>query len=136
MTRANNQPDRQGRLAGDVAIVTGSTSGLGKEIARLFAREGASVVVTGRNVERGTAMAQALVDEGGTALFVPADLGIEADAHALVDRTIDHYGGLHILVSNAVAPEIIARDSKAADVPTDIWEAMLRVNVIGAAWLL
>jgi NAD(P)-dependent dehydrogenase (short-subunit alcohol dehydrogenase family) len=127
---------RSGRLAGDVAIVTGSTAGLGKEIARLFVAEGATVVVTGRNRERGEAIAGALRADGGEVAFVPADLTVEDDAHALVDTTIERFGALHVLVNNAVSPEVIARDGKAADVPSEIWEAMLRVNVLGAAWLL
>jgi NAD(P)-dependent dehydrogenase (short-subunit alcohol dehydrogenase family) len=123
-------------LAGEVAIVTGSTAGLGKEIARLFVAEGASVVVTGRNRDRGEALAGALRADGGEASFIAADLSIEDDTHALVETTIATYGALHVLVNNAVSPEIIAQDGKAADVSSAIWEAMLRVNVIGAAWLL
>jgi NAD(P)-dependent dehydrogenase (short-subunit alcohol dehydrogenase family) len=128
--------ERSGRLAGEVAIVTGSTAGLGKEIARLFVAEGATVVVTGRNRERGEALADELRADGGDASFVRADLTLEEDAHGLIDTTIDRYGALHVLVNNAVSPEIIAQDGKAADVSSEIWEAMLRVNVIGAAWLL
>ena len=127
---------RSGRMAGDVAIVTGSTAGLGKEIARLFAAEGARVVVTGRNRERGEAIASALRADGGEAVFIAADLTVEDDAHALIDTTIERYGALHVLVNNAVSPEIIARDGKAADVSNDVWESMLRVNVLGPAWLL
>ena len=134
--------ERSGRLAGDVAIITGSTAGLGKEIARLFVDEGATVVVTGRNQARGDAIAADLCSAGGlraaggNAAFIRADLGVEDDAHALIDTTIARYGALHVLVNNAVSPEIIARDGKAADVANDVWEAMLRVNVLGAAWLL
>jgi NAD(P)-dependent dehydrogenase (short-subunit alcohol dehydrogenase family) len=128
--------ERPGRLAGEVAIVTGSTAGLGKEIARLFVAEGATVVVTGRNRERGDALADSLRADGGEVSFIRADLTVEDDAHALIDTTIDRYGALHVLVNNAVSPEIIAQDGKAADVSSDIWEAMLRVNVLGAAWLL
>jgi NAD(P)-dependent dehydrogenase (short-subunit alcohol dehydrogenase family) len=127
---------RTGRLAGEVAIVTGSTAGLGKEIARLFVAEGATVVVTGRNQERGDALADDLRAAGGDASFIRADLTVEDDAHRLIDTTIDRYGALHVLVNNAVSPEIIAQDGKAADVSSEIWEAMLRVNVLGAAWLL
>ena len=127
---------RSGRLAGEVAIVTGSTAGLGKEIARLFVAEGASVVVTGRSRERGETLAAALRADGGEVSFVAADLTVEDDAHALIATTIATYGALHVLVNNAVSPEIIAQDGKAADVTSEIWESMLRVNVIGAAWLL
>jgi len=127
---------RAGRLADEVAVVTGSTAGLGKEIARLFAAEGARVVVTGRNRDRGETIARDLRASGGEATFVAADLSVEDDAHSLIETAIAHYGALHVLVNNAVSPEIIARDGKAADVSSEVWEAMLRVNVIGAAWLL
>lgn len=135
-TSATAAAPRSGRLAGEVAIVTGSTAGLGKEIARLFVAEGASVVVTGRNRDRGEALAGALRADGGEVSFIAADLSVEDDAHALIETTIATYGALHVLVNNAVSPEIIAQDGKAADVSSAIWEAMLRVNVIGAAWLL
>lgn len=124
-----------GRLTGEVAIVTGSTSGLGKEIARLFASEGATVIVTGRNEERGHAVA-ASIHEAGTVEFVRADLTVQADAHALVERTVERHGALHVLVNNAVAPEVIARDAKAAEVPDEIWQSMIEVNLFGAAWLM
>jgi len=123
-------------MAGDVAIVTGSTAGLGKEIARLFAAEGALVVVTGRNRERGEAIAAELRASSGEASFVAADLTVDDDAYALIDATIARYDALHVLVNNAVSPEIIARDGKAADVSNEVWESMLRVNVLGPAWLL
>ena len=123
-------------MAGDVAIVTGSTAGLGKEIARLFVAEGALVVVTGRNRERGEAIAAELRASGGEASFVAADLTVDDDAYALIDATIARYDALHVLVNNAVSPEIIARDGKAADVSNEVWESMLRVNVLGPAWLL
>ena len=123
-------------MAGDVAIVTGSTAGLGKEIARLFAAEGALVVVTGRNRERGEAIAAELRASSGEASFVAADLTVDDDAYALIDAAIARYGALHVLVNNAVSPEIIARDGKAADVSNEVWESMLRVNVLGPAWLL
>ena len=88
-----------GRLDGEIAIVTGATSGLGKEIARCFAAEGAKVVVTGRSPERGEAGAAEL---GDAATFVAADLGTEAHCHRIVDTAVDHFGGLTVLVNNAV----------------------------------
>ena len=116
--------------------MTGSTSGLGKTIAHLFAAQGASVVLTGRNDQRGNAAAAAIRSTGGRAQFIRADLGDEGQTHGLVDATIERFGALHVLVNNAVSPEIIAQDARAGDVPSHIWEAMLRVNVLGAAWLL
>jgi NAD(P)-dependent dehydrogenase (short-subunit alcohol dehydrogenase family) len=125
-----------GRLTGEVAIVTGSTAGLGKVIARLFAAEGASVVVTGRNVERGEAVVAELVADGGSAAFVPADLTIKADVEALVRAAAERFGSVTVLVNNAVAPEIIAADRALLDVSDETFDAMYRVNVLGAVWLM
>ena len=89
------------RLEGKVAIITGATSGIGEATARLFAHEGAHVVVSGRNVEKGEAVAAAL---GGQALFVPADVSREAEVRALVDATVARFGRLDCLFNNAGAP--------------------------------
>jgi NAD(P)-dependent dehydrogenase (short-subunit alcohol dehydrogenase family) len=116
-----------GRLVGEVALVTGSTAGLGRVIAARLAAEGADVVVTGRNAERGEAVAD---EVGGT--FLAADLTDEAAAKALVDATAQRYGRLTILVNNAVA----AVTSAPVDaVATEDWEAALRVDVTAPMWL-
>lgn len=122
------------RLAGEVAIVTGSTSGLGKEIARMFASEGARVVVTGRNVERGEAWAaEVRAGTGGDAVFVGADLTDLDQCGALVAATIERYGSLTVLVNNAVAN---AGDGKLLEVDLDDWATKLLVNLTGPAWLM
>jgi NAD(P)-dependent dehydrogenase (short-subunit alcohol dehydrogenase family) len=125
-----------GRLEGEVALVTGSTAGLGKEVARLFAAEGAQVVVTGRNSERGEATAETLRSLGGDACFIAADLTREDQARGLVRSTIERCGALTVLVNNAVSPEVIAADGPIGDVPSGVWEEMYRVNVMGAVWLI
>jgi meso-butanediol dehydrogenase / (S,S)-butanediol dehydrogenase / diacetyl reductase len=124
------------RLTGEVAIVTGSTSGLGVTIAELFSNEGAQVVVTGRNHERGEAVVARIRDGGGDALFLAADLTVEDDARALVHDTVARWGSLTVLVNNAVAPELIARDAPLTRVDPDLWEQMYRVNVVGPTWLM
>lgn len=86
-----------GQLQGKVALITGSTQGLGAGIARVFAREGARVVVSGRNRERGEAMARSLPD----AFFQPADLMQVDDCRRLVQAAVDRYGRLDILVNSA-----------------------------------
>ena len=125
-----------GRLAGEVAVVTGSTAGLGKEVARLFAAEGAHTVVTGRNTERGEAIAAELRAAGGDATFFGADLTVEAEARALIRRAIERYGPVTVLVNNAVAPEIIAADRMLLEVPPEVWHAMYDVIVLGAVRLI
>jgi NAD(P)-dependent dehydrogenase (short-subunit alcohol dehydrogenase family) len=85
-------------LPGKVMVVTGGTSGIGAETARLFAAEGAKVVIAGRRRDEGEALAAAL---GPDAWFVRADVRDEADVEALIAGTVDRYGRLDILVNNA-----------------------------------
>ena len=125
-----------GRLVGEVAVVTGSTAGLGKEVVRLFAAEGARTVVTGRNGERGESLASSIRAAGGEATFVRADLTVEAEARALIRAAADRYGPVTVLVNNAVAPEVVAADRQLLDVPAQLWEDMYRVSVVGAVWLM
>jgi NAD(P)-dependent dehydrogenase (short-subunit alcohol dehydrogenase family) len=121
---------------GEVAVVTGSTAGLGKEVARLFAAEGARTVVTGRSAQRGEALAAELRDAGGQALFVQADLTDEAQARGVVRRAREAFGPVTVLVNNAVAPEVIAADRKLLEVPPEVWQRMYEVIVLGAVRLI
>ena len=89
------------RLKNKVAIVTGSTSGIGEEIARVFAREGASVVISGRRADRGEAIVQSIHSSGGVAVFQQGDLGNPQDCTDLIQRAQQEFGGVDILVNNA-----------------------------------
>ncbi len=89
------------RLQGKTALATGSTSGIGEAIAHAFAREGARVVITGRDVERGQAVARTISAAGGTAFFVAADLTSRKEIDRLVSETLKAVGHLDILVNNA-----------------------------------
>jgi NAD(P)-dependent dehydrogenase (short-subunit alcohol dehydrogenase family) len=90
------------RLAGKVAIVTGAARGIGRGVAARFAREGAKVVVDDVNVERGEETAADIRHAGGDALFVEADVAREEDVQRLFRETRDAFGGVDILVNNAV----------------------------------
>lgn len=126
------------RLAGEQALVTGSTSGIGKAIAVEFATQGASVAVHGRNVERGTAVVSQIEAAGGTAHFFPADISIEAECQALIESVQGWAGGLTILVNNAVGGSLAGvetQDSKVGDMDTRHWESALRMNATAPMWL-
>ncbi|BAS27463.1 3-oxoacyl-[acyl-carrier-protein] reductase [Limnochorda pilosa] len=115
------------RLAGRAAVVTGGTRGLGEAIAARLAREGASVLICGRNEADAKAAAERLSAHGrveGTA----CDVGDAEQAEAVVRRCLELFDGLHILVNNAG----ITRDRLLARMPSDDWEAVLSTNLTGA----
>jgi NAD(P)-dependent dehydrogenase (short-subunit alcohol dehydrogenase family) len=123
------------RLAGKVAIVTGSTRGIGEAIATRFAAEGASVVVTGRDADRGAAVVAAIAAAGHTARFVRADLAQEDDVVRLIDTTVGEYGKLTTLVNNAGLTSPALRDARLADLTNAAIDLAFAVNVRSVAWM-
>lgn len=112
------------RLAGKVAVVTGSTRGIGRAIAERFAAEGARVVVNSRSA--GSAEAAAL-EIGGEAVGVDADVGSAAGAQRVVDGALDAFGGVDVMVCNAGIP--MPRDS--LQISEDDWRRTLDVDLSG-----
>ena len=96
------------RLKSKIAIITGATSGIGEASARLFACEGAKVVVVGRNEEKGTSVVTEIHKSGGEAIFVPADVSKESACKRMIEETINKYGRLDILFNNAGTTSVIA----------------------------
>ena len=84
-----------------VAIVTGAANGIGRAIAIRFAAEGARVVASDLDTAHGEALVDTIIGAGGQAVFVRADVSIDHDMHMLFRRTLDIYGGVHIMVNNA-----------------------------------
>ena len=110
-------------LTGKVAVVTGSTSGIGIGIARVLSRAGAHVVVTGRRAERGEAVAAELAAAGGRASFHRLDIMDEASIVALVEDTVADLGSIDVLVNNAA--NVNAKDGDVADLTAAEWDEML-----------
>src|SRR5262249_42309634 len=92
--------DEMKRLKDKVAVVTGSGAGMGEGIVRLFAEEGARVVISGRDEAQGESVAAEIAGRGAQAVFIRADVSVEAECRALVDRTVEHYGGIYVVANN------------------------------------
>lgn len=120
-------------MVGERAVVTGSTSGIGAAIARRFGAEGAAVCVTGRDPVRGEAVAADIVDRGGTAVFVGAEIDQEAECERLIAEATERLGGLSVLVNNAAGGS--AGDGAVGTVDTTTWESVLRINLTAPFWL-
>ena len=95
------------RLKGKVALITGSTRGIGRTMAEMFAEEGAKVVLSGRSVDKGEKNVQRIRDAGGEATFVPLDVGDEASVQEAVDAAVDAYGPITTLINNAAPTALV-----------------------------
>ena len=121
-----------GRLTGKVSIVTGAATGIGAETARVLAAEGAQVVVADLNLAGAEKIAGQIGEAGGQALPASFDLGDEESIAALIEETVDAFGGVDVLFNNA-APTHLAgvRDVPIAQADTEVWDDSLRINVRG-----
>jgi len=119
---------QQFSLAGKVAVVTGSSRGIGRAIAEGMAGAGAAVTVNGRNPETTQAVTGAIAAAGGKSLAVPADVGKVADIDRLIKSTVATFGRLDILVNSAgISPHY-----KPAETMTEAeWDEVIAVNLKG-----
>ena len=116
------------RMKDKVAIVTGAASGIGREIARAFAREGAKVCIADLSVEQAKLVAAEIERGGGKAFAVGMDVSNEKDVDAGVASAIERFGGIDVLVSNAGFQHI----SPLVDLTLDAWRKLLAVHLDGA----
>lgn len=112
-----------GALDGKIAVVTGGTSGIGEGIAKAFVLEGAKVVITGRREEEGRALEKRI-----GVRFVRADVAIEADVRAMVDKTVEWFGRVDCLVNNAGIPSPM---TSITEIDVATIDQILAVNVRG-----
>lgn len=118
------------KLQNQVAIITGSSSGIGRGVALAFAREGAAVVVNHPDQTQAQA-ARGVLDEitrgGGRAIAVQADVSVEADVDRLVTVALSSFGRIDILVNNAG----IASAAPVQDIPVEQWDRVIAVHLRG-----
>jgi NAD(P)-dependent dehydrogenase (short-subunit alcohol dehydrogenase family) len=118
------------RLKGKVAIVTGAGTGIGREIALLYAEEGAKVVVGELRPEEGGATVDAINGAGGEAIFVATDVAKSADVQELIKAAESHFGALHVMTANA---GILGRghDKSIVEISEDEIDQIMSVNFMG-----
>ncbi len=115
------------RLANKVAIITGSASGMGQAAAVLFASEGARVVVTDINERAGAETVKTIRDDGGTAIFINADITNEGEVKALVETSLETFGHIDILYNNTGV--MLPEDQSVVDNTEMVWDRVLDINL-------
>ncbi|MUT66950.1 SDR family oxidoreductase [Paenibacillus sp. NEAU-GSW1] len=116
------------RLDGKVAVVTGAGSGMGREIALLFAKEGAKVVVSDLNEQSAQATVDQITAEAGTAVLVVSNVAIEEDVQKMIDTAVEKFGTLDILINNAGIMDGMVPAHEVTDAQ---WERVFAVNATG-----
>lgn len=119
-------------LTGKVAVITGSTRGIGRGIAEQFARRGASVVISSRKADVCEEVRDAIVATGGTATAIPCNISDKAQLAALVDGTVTAYGGIDIVVCNAAVNPYFG---PLANITDDQYDKIMNSNVRSNLWL-
>ncbi len=117
------------RLEHKVALITGAGSGIGRESALLFAREGAAVVVVDIEDQAGHDTVTAITAEGGRAVYVHADVAKAADAERMIAAAEEKFGTLHVLFNNAGIMH--SRDDDAVSTAEDVWDVTMNINAKG-----
>jgi len=115
------------RLAGKIAIITGAGSGIGEETAKLFAQEGATVIVADRADDAASRVAEEIVASGGKAFPATVDVTREMEVKALIEGTAEKHGRLDILVNNAG----YGFAGTVVNTTEEQWDALMAVNVKG-----
>ncbi|HSE93284.1 MAG TPA: SDR family NAD(P)-dependent oxidoreductase [Methylomirabilota bacterium] len=123
-----------GRLEGKTAFITGAGMGIGREAARLFAAEGARVVVADIDGDAAKETVLQVEAGGGRALAVTGDVAVEADVQHLIEHGVRHFGALHVLYNNA---GVLWKDRDRSVLETDErwWDRVMAINLKSVFWV-
>lgn len=119
-------------MTGKVAVITGSTKGIGRSIAEEMAKCGAKVVISSRKAEVCEQVASELKAQGYEAIAIPCHVGKKEDLQNLVDKTNEAWGDIDVLVCNAATNPVYGPTSELTD---DAWDKIMDTNVKGTFWL-
>jgi gluconate 5-dehydrogenase len=116
-------------LDGKVVLITGASRGLGKAVALGFAEAGAKLVLAARNEDLLNEVAAEAGEFGAETLTVKCDVGVESELVALVEKTVERFGRIDVLINNAgISPWV----TWSHEVTTDMWKDLMQINVIGS----
>lgn len=119
-------------LTGKVAVITGSSRGIGRAIAERMAEHGARVVVSSRKLDACEAVVKAIEDQGGEAIALACNISRKEDLRKLVDDTLEHWGGIDVLVCNAAVNPYYGA---SIDMPDEAYDKVMNSNVRSNFWL-
>ncbi len=123
--------NKVGKLEDKVIIITGSTSGMGKAMAKLFVTEKATVVITGRNVEKGESLLIELHSESDDCIFIPGDISLPETNQLLVEETVGKFGKIDGIVANAGSLGL----GSVTDLSVESWHNTLDTNLSALFYL-
>jgi len=115
------------RLENKIVIITGAASGIGKEIAMLFVKEGAKVVVADVNQKGGEELVTRIKDAGGDGFFAPLDVSDREQSRKMVEATMEKYGKIDVLINNAG----ITQDAFLSKMTVEQWDRVIEVDLTG-----
>lgn len=121
-----------GRLENSVAVITGASSGIGESVARAFAKEGASVVLCARGIEKAAAVADSIAENGGQALALSCDVSSDDSVTALKEAVVAQVGAPDIVVNNAGIYKI----SRFLETSLDTYRAAMETNYLGVVRMI
>ena len=116
------------RLQDKIAVITGGNSGIGEATAKLFAREGATVVITARREHELRRVADEITTAGGNCVYIPGDVTSTADVDNVIDKTVEMFGRIDILINNAGIGD---RHTPTLKVEDDFWDEVQNVDLKG-----
>ena len=119
-------------MTGKVALITGSTKGIGRSIAEEMARLGAKVVISSRKADACEQVANELKEQGYEAIAIPCHVGKKEDLQNLVDKTNEAWGSIDVLVCNAATNPV---NGTTAEMTDEAWDKIMDTNVKGTFWL-
>ena len=112
-------------IKGKIAIVTGASRGIGEGIAKVFSTEGATVICAARSTVDGDRVVKSINEKGGSAIFIQADIRLEADCKRLINTVVEKYGRLDIMCHNAG----IYPDELMEDMSIETWDNTINTNL-------